>query len=70
MRTNGMACYTASEVVQLLEEDTNTSDMICMDGSDDELGFEEVEVGGVADIEGSEKMHEYTYSSTTITARR
>ena len=39
-----MACYTAEGVAQLFEEDGNALDTICMDGSDDELGLEDVEV--------------------------
>ena len=41
---SAMACYTAEGVAQLFEEDGNALDTICMDGSDDELGLEDVEV--------------------------
>ena len=40
-RACDMACHTAEGVAQLFEEDGNA---ICMDGSDDELGLEDVEV--------------------------
>lgn len=46
LRTDNMACYTADEVIQLLDEYETAVDVICMDGSDDELDFEEMEVGG------------------------
>ena len=36
-----MAFYTAEEVVQLLDEHATAIDVVCMDGSDDELDFEE-----------------------------
>lgn len=39
-----MACYTAEDVAQLFEEDGAALDSICMEGSDDELGLEEVEI--------------------------
>ena len=38
------SCYTAEGIAQLFEEDGNALDTICMDGSDDELGLEDVEV--------------------------
>ena len=36
--------YTAEDVAQLFEGDSSALDTICMEGSDDELGLEEVEV--------------------------
>ena len=39
-----MASYTTTEVLQLFQEDGNALDTICMEGSDDELEYEEVEV--------------------------
>ena len=39
-----MALYTTEEVAQLSEDDGPVLDTVCMDGSDDELGLEEVEV--------------------------
>ena len=39
-----MACYSAEDVAQLFERDDSALDNICMEGSDDELGMEEVEV--------------------------
>ena len=36
--------YTAEEVVDLFEDDNNALDTLCMEGSDDELGFDDVEV--------------------------
>ena len=37
-----MACYTAEDVAHLFEEDGAALDSVCMDGSDDELGLEDV----------------------------
>lgn len=39
-----MACYTAEDVAHLFEEDGAALDSVCMDGSDDELGLEDVEI--------------------------
>ena len=39
-----MAVYTADEVVRLFEEGSDALDSICVDGSDDELGLEDIEV--------------------------
>ena len=39
-----MDYYTAEDVAQLFEEEASALDTICMEGSDDELGLEEVEV--------------------------
>ena len=39
-----MACYTAEGVSELFQEDGNALDTIYMDGSNDELGLEDVEV--------------------------
>ena len=50
LRTDNMACYTADEVVQLLDEYETAVNVICMDGSDDELDFEEMEVGSTQKI--------------------
>ena len=36
--------YTAEEVAELFEGDGSALDTICMEGSEDELGMEEVEV--------------------------
>lgn len=36
--------YTAEEVAELFEGDGSALDTICMQGSEDELGMEEVEV--------------------------
>ena len=36
--------YSAEEVAQLFERDSNALDTVCMDGSDDDLGMEEVEI--------------------------
>ena len=36
--------YTAGEVVEFFEGDGSALDTICMEGSDDDLGMEEVEV--------------------------
>ena len=38
-----MLFYTTEEVVQLLDEHAIAIDVVCMDGSDDELDFNEVE---------------------------
>ena len=38
-----MAAYTAEEVVQLIQEEGGALDTIWMEGSDDDLEFEEVE---------------------------
>ena len=42
-RASVMACFTADNVAQLFENE-NALDTICMDGSDHELGLEDVEV--------------------------
>ena len=39
-----MAAYSAEDVVRLFEDDGPALDALCMDGSDDELGVEEIEV--------------------------
>ena len=39
-----MASYTADDVAQIFQDDGSALDTICMEGSDDELGLEEVEV--------------------------
>ena len=36
--------YTVEEVARLFETDGSALDTMCMEGSDDELGFDEVEV--------------------------
>ena len=36
--------YTALEVAQLFEDDGSALDTLCMEGSDDELGMEDVEI--------------------------
>ena len=36
--------YTALEVAQLFENDGSALDTLCMEGSDDELGMEDVEI--------------------------
>ena len=41
---SAMAAYTAEDVVRLFEDDGPALDALCMDGSDDELGVEEIEV--------------------------
>ena len=41
LRTNEMAIYTAEEVVQLLDEHETYVDVVCMEGSDDELDFKD-----------------------------
>ena len=39
-----MASYTAEDVAHLIEEDRAAIDSICMEGSDNELGLEDVEI--------------------------
>ena len=41
---NAMATYTAEDVVRLFEDDGPALNAVCMDGSDDELGVEDIEV--------------------------
>ena len=39
-----MACYTAENVANVFKEDVAALDSICMNGSDVDLGLEEVEI--------------------------
>ena len=41
---NAMAFYTTDEVARLFEDGGDALDSICMDGSEDELGMEDIEL--------------------------
>ena len=69
--------YTAKEVVDLFEGENNALDTICMEGSDDELGFDDVEVvenpyyNHAAEFEDFEELEGkiiYYYTSIVISA--
>ena len=55
-----MACYTTQEVVQLIEDDGHVIESICMEGSDDGLGLEEVDEIENEDIQGIQEYSAYT----------